>query len=156
MEFFAGVGLIQGDSVGVESCPVELGLISAVKGIAEQRALQGCHVEADLVGSAGFQVEGEALVGFAGPEGFIEGSGGFAERDRNHAQTVFRIRSHWSVDSSPSVRICRCLVFFHPPDDFTPSGEFFHFVFFFDVFLMFFDIIVPFCRNLCHGKIGFL
>ena len=54
MEFFAGVGLIQGDSVGVKSCPVELGLISAVKGIAEQRALQGCHVEADLVGSAGF------------------------------------------------------------------------------------------------------
>ena len=91
MEFFAGVGLIQGDSVGVKSCPVELGLISAVKGIAEQRALQGCHVEADLVGSAGFQMEGEALVGFAGPEGFIEGSGGFAERGRNHAQTVFRL-----------------------------------------------------------------
>ena len=85
MEFFAGVGSIQGDSVGVKSCPVELGLISAVKGIAEQRALQGCHVEADLVGSAGFQVEGEALVCFAGPEGFIEGSGGFAERSRNHA-----------------------------------------------------------------------
>ena len=80
MEFFAGVGLIQGDSVGVKSCPMELGLISAVKGIAEQRALQGCHVEADLVGSAGFQVEGEALVGFSGPEGFIEGSGGFAVR----------------------------------------------------------------------------
>ena len=137
MEFFAGVGLIQGDSVGVKSCPVELGLISAVKGIAEQRALQGCHVEADLVGSAGFQVEGEALVGFAGPEGFIEGSGGFAERGRNHAQTVFRIRSHWSVDSSPSVRICRCLVFFHPPDDFTPSGEFFHFVFSSTSFLCF-------------------
>lgn len=129
------------------------------------------------------------------PEGFIEGSGGFAERGRNHAQTVFRIRSHWSVDSSPSVRICRCLVFFHPPDDFTPSGEFFHFAFFFDVFLcfssclicvfrssfdvfqitrlvfvftewfptyrnfsllLFFGIIVPFYRNLCHGKIGFL
>ena len=35
MELFAGVGLIQGDSVGVKSCPVELGLISAVKGIAE-------------------------------------------------------------------------------------------------------------------------
>ena len=92
MEFFAGVGLIQGDSVGVKSCPVELSLISTIKGIAEQRALQGCHVEADLVGSAGFQVEGEALVGFAGPEGFIEGSGGFAERGRNHAQAVFRIR----------------------------------------------------------------
>ncbi|MEE1180091.1 MAG: hypothetical protein U0K72_08950 [Lachnospiraceae bacterium] len=135
---------------------MELGLISAVEGVAKQRALLGCHVEADLVGSAGFQVEGEALVGFAGPEGFIEGSGGFTERRRNHAQTVFGIRSHWSVDSSPSVRVCRCLAFFQPPDDFTPSGEFFHFVFFFDGFLLFFGIIVPFCRNLCDGKIGFL
>lgn len=94
MEFLAGVGLTQGYLVGVEGCAVELGLGAAIEGIAQERAGLGGHVEANLVGSAGFQVEGEALCYFAGPEGFIEGSGGFAERGRNHAQTVFRIRSH--------------------------------------------------------------
>lgn len=62
MEFLAGVGLTQGYLVGVEGCAVELGLGASVEGIAQERAGLGGHVEANLVGSAGFQVEGEAIV----------------------------------------------------------------------------------------------
>ena len=103
MEFLAGVGLTHGYLVGVEGCAVELGLGAAVEGIAQELAGLGGHVEANLVGSAGFQVEGEALCYFAGPEGFIEGSGGFAERGGDHAKVVFRIGGHWGVNQGPGI-----------------------------------------------------
>ena len=82
---------------------MELGLGAAVEGIAYERAGLGGHVEANLMGSAGFQVEGEALCYFAGPEGFIEGSGGFAERGGDHAQVVFGIWGHGGVDQDPGI-----------------------------------------------------
>ena len=82
---------------------MELGLGAAVEGIAQERAGLGGHVEANLVGSAGFQVEGEALCYFAGPKGFIEGSGGFTERGGDHAQVVFGIWGHGGVNQGPGI-----------------------------------------------------
>ena len=82
---------------------MELGLGTAVEGIAQERAGLGGHVEANLVGSAGFQAEGEALCYFAGPEGFIEGSGGFTERGGDHAQVVFGIWGHGGVNQGPGI-----------------------------------------------------
>ena len=82
---------------------MELGLGAAVEGIAQERAGLGGHVEANLVGSAGFQVEGEALCCFADPEGFIEGSGGFTERGGDHAQVVFGIWGHGGVNQGSGI-----------------------------------------------------
>ena len=115
VERFVGLGMGEGEMGGVEEVAVEVELPGveagdevggAVEGVADDGVAEGLHVDADLVGAAGFDAdfdEGEGAVGSGDAfEDFDVGDGGAAPSVRRaaggHADAADEVAGDGEVD----------------------------------------------------------